>query len=1447
MVGFKSFWILIFTLLLGACVPQTKQSQCASNEAFNPALRTCVPVVGGSTSLLQISSYSPLYSQSRSKSDPTLLTFSIVVANPYGEAYTIEWERVFNAAPISMCGNTPSCSFSAALLGTTLGEVGTHILTAKVKDSNGSVAATKNFELRVSELPKPVINTATLIPSTYAFDKIPTDPRVEFSFTIRNNNAVLNSGDQYRTTWTVQKNGSTIYTETDLFTVFTLTGNNLTQLGTAVTPYFNPATLGVGNYVVRATVQNTTPGEVIEERQWNINIKQPDLTRITGITEPSPGVVVTSHNNVDYDDYVTPVLRSWKYSSPAIQPNFCVDIEDRDGTYAGDGKSIQVRWYLDSVGTEICTKKTVDTNGSQKLCLIDATPCEGQVDPDAVKDAIKFTNSNPLIAQNHKITARIIDEATATEIDRGDIVPSNGSYPIEWLVNVMPVNTAPVLSFGTTNPTGCAAGGVYILSGCRVNQGTNFTVSFSTTDDHYLPTTDAAQFQWNMALKLNGTDFVGSPTNTACSKALGTATTVPAASGPYTTQWTCTMAVPHYNSLGPLNPSVGSFQAVVTLADSGSPVGGTPLTSNTLTWNFVVTETNPSGVVQAAQTNMNSSSNVTKGVVVLDPADPTSFATELESVTFRTHVTDAEIDDFKYRVSLCTDNTPACTQTFVISSPSYLDFLRSIQTVPTVNPVLISALTYTIPEDFLIARHSSSIDINLTTNRLVYFKVDVIDIPSVPTTPQVTSSQIYSFNVRNYNPAPVINTAGAVPAVGSTSIVYSGFPFTIDPGTVTDPSVHPLERNISYQWYAKIGAGAWTAIPNATTRLLTYTPGNISSNIDLKLCVGDGTVANPVSSTGTCSANWIITPKPYLYNLSATGSANVSSEVAIWHDEANANAVNTQVIYSAYVDSNNDILVEKTVKDASGNFILSTSTIKFEALPSLVANVVSNISITTSTDSIYVSYLASANSGPSGFYPRVRRIDKDFDATKRKSGLSDPAPFGFNYGNLVVTCSNSAVCSPAPVASDGIGGPIVINIAQKFAVGETITINNEVFTAATASPGMNDICGGAGCTTTTDTATNLRDKINASTAANLHGIVATASGSVVNLYSSYSNDYLDFDGSNATDMVAKANGLGKIFIQGGRWYLPMINSSLGVQQDNVTLISGLVDVHLNNSGSLGLDTGDVLTDMGKVALFDSKVTPEGILVFAKISGDTSDAGTLTLYRYQYTAGNWVLLNTGATPNPTDRNFQDIMGSYSFQSVKLAVNNTSNPYFYILAQEKTVDGSEWHMGRYNYELDSGAPALEYFVTAKLNTADSTPTFITDVKLKNPEIVAIPGYAEARIFFQSVGAGATYYPRMARWKQNDTVQCGTCFSLSGTLANQATSKIAVSQLVADQTFGVAGAQANQNIRDIVYTLFGSDITATSAFRPQLGVINVETETIQSTTSDSTGLFRPAFSID
>lgn len=1443
MVGLKTFWISIFALfLLGACVPQTKQTECGSNEAFNAALRSCVPVVQGPSAFINITSFVPSSSITRYKQDGTAMTFQIVVSNPYNQTYSIEWERVFNATTTNMCTNSNTCIFTPFLLGTTLGEVGTHVLIAKIKDGNGTVVTSHNFEIRIVDLPTPIVDTPTVTPSSYAVELYPTDPAQVFRFSIKNNGAVI-TGNNYRTTWTVEKNGVGVpsLTEVDNFTDATTNGTNVAYFGNPVGPVirFNPATLGVGSYIVRAVVANTN--NVVAEQQWSVVVKQPDLGNILTIAQPAPGTAISAHHQVAYNTYPT---YSWVYGASNTKPNFCITLDDADGTYAADGKGVQVKFYLDGTGGDICTKETMDSPGTQTICLIDANLCDNGGAGVAFDPTIlKFDNTGPTVTMNHKITARVFDKATTLEYQRSNVTPSNGSYPVEWNVLTKPVNTAPVLGFGSVLPTGCTNASSIAKTNCEVTQGTPFTVSFTVTDDFYTPLTTASnanEIAWNVNLKYNNVDLVSPPTVTSCSKALATA--VPA----YGTQYTCTLTVPHYNAGGPLNPSTG-YTVVATAEDSGSPVGGLPLISTQLTWGLKVTEGNSGTTTINTQTAMTDPSVIAKGLVPLDSTNPASFATEGETVNFQLKVNDAERDNLQYKISLCTTYTVApdtCTTSTALTVPSYIDFLRNLQVDPIANPALISALLYTLPEDLLISKISPAQNIDTATSAYVLFKIEVSDKPSIPTTVVKSDTQIFKIYVRNYNPAPVINTAAAVPAVGTTNVVYSGFPFSIDPGSVTDASVPAAERAIQYQWFAKKSASpTWVAISNATSKVLTYTPGNDVANIDLKLCVGDGTAANVISSSGNCSGVWVITPKPFLNYLSGTDMLSVKNEVAVWYDDKQTDTTR-KVIYTAYTGLNGSgfdtIFVEKSVRNLAGD-IVQTTTTSFPALASTGASTVTNLSISGSANSLYIAYQGTI--GGTNPIPRIRRIDKSFDSvsspTRMKNNLVHPAPIGFSYGNYTINIAG--VTGITRTYSDGVGSLASLKITSM--PSGSLVLDDVTFTASASPTTENEFCSNAAsCNTLVAVARQLANKINAHSTG-LRGITATIdSGNTdtILLHGKQSGDYLDFDGLTASVPGTVISQAGKIMVTASRWYLPVISATPSPSQNNIVVISGPIDVHLRLNLS-NLMSDRVLSEMGKVESFDNKIASNGEFIFARISAGTSP-GQLHLFRYDEAAAGLVSIVAASAPAQSSYR---LFGTSQFDYVRLAANITGNNNFYVIARNTADYGSGYRIGRYQSNLDTSVAPSQSLLSTKVSTTDNTATVMEDSILKVPDLVSVPNTDEARIFFRSVGFGTDPHVMVARWKGDDTVTCGTCDSLTEGDPVLSTSVIGVSQVANDMVLGNQGSVAGENVKDLVFLGLLAGPMGTEV--PQQAVINIEASIIKSTTVDPAGLWRPPFVLD
>ena len=409
MVGFKSIALLISLLLFAACVPQTKQTECSSNEAFSAALRTCVPVVNGPSSFINIDSFLPTTSLTKYKNDTTAMTFSVVIDNPYAQTYTVEWERIFNGVPVPITPNTEtSYSFAPTFLAT---QVGIHIISVKVKDTSNKIVDSHNFQLVINENPKPVIQSATVTPALYASAYTPTQVPQNFQFTIFNNSAIT-LGAGYRTDWKLYRSGLLIDSETDTFTSTTTGGYNYPSYT------FDPVlidSIAVGAYTIIARVTNTA-AEVVAEQQWSATIAHPALSKVTkrdiysSTTSPSFSAITTAYDSVAYTASTT---LNFIPAGGVAQGDYCVTVANGDGTYPLDSLFVRVDYYLDG-GTSIYSGTT--TAIDNKICLTDAAA--------ATLNGVIFSNTSSTTTQTHTLVAKVTDEATGFEYALSDM---NGS------------------------------------------------------------------------------------------------------------------------------------------------------------------------------------------------------------------------------------------------------------------------------------------------------------------------------------------------------------------------------------------------------------------------------------------------------------------------------------------------------------------------------------------------------------------------------------------------------------------------------------------------------------------------------------------------------------------------------------------------------------------------------------------------------------------------------------------------------------------------------------------------------------------------------------------------------------------------------------------------------------------------------------------------------------
>lgn len=1474
MAGLKTFWILFALFIFSSCVPQTKQTDCGANEAFNSTLRTCVPIIGGPSSFITIDNFSPSYTVARYKNDTSQLLFSITVANPYNQAYTTEWQRLFNGAPTPECGNALTCTLLPSYLGNVLGEIGIHILTAKILDANGSVVDTHNFEIKIDALPKPTIMTSTLTPGSYSFDVYPTDSPVQFSFKIKNNGATINLADNYRTTWTVQKNGSTIYTETDLFGDITSSGEHFTYLGTAVSPYFDPDTAprGVGNYVIKALVQNDYPGEVVGEYQWSFRVKHPDVKKISNrdiyaaSTNPGPGTISTAYNGIPYS--AATAYNFIPQGGFTNQGNYCVTVTDGDGTYAGDSLFVRVDYYLNG-STLIYSNMT--TASDHQVCLSDASV--------GTLSSVLFANTSSTAPQSHTLVARVTDVATSQEYTASDMIGSLGGYPITWNFLVMPANAAPTVAFtansNLSNIT-CSSSSATARN-CSVAQDAIFRLGINATDDFYSTssTSDAVQskFTYTMTLLRNGMPI------STCSKTTGDVSDSGSPGSDFVgPDYLCNFTVPSYDANGPVNPQINTYAVSIVFCDVDSPIpGSSGMCGTTMTYNLSVSESNTAPAI-VAQLNtggvLNTNSTITNSTsptTVLDPGDALDFISEGQTIQFNLRVQDAERDNHQIQIFKCNDFTSTCATSSLMTSGFALKTNNILETATT--------LSYIIPENFLTASTVSDV--------LSYFKITVTDCPSLLTnpasalicqisttsgvtaTPRLSDTDTFSVRVRNYNPAPQFGgTPNPLTTASLTTMV--GYPLTIDPGTVTDASTVSSENNISFQWYIDSNGGdnSYAAITGATSRILRWTPSNgisAGTTINLALCVSDGTAMNPQPTTvhttsynpttgSNCLRKWDVTVRP---NVVATdyngGAGSIESDVAVWQDTTNS-GLDKKVIYSAYADASGVVFIEKTVFDSNGVIYNDDSTgfrtVSFTAIHpdegTVVASSVKDISLAGTDEFLYIAYQAAESSTPSSPRIRVRRIDKRYGGIYGSKSLTQyphAGKFGFRYDDQ----SNASFLLPTTdstgirILQSNLGESIIVEFLAILNSGEHLTTNS-VPMYASDTPASNELCSAGACTQIGNSE-RYRTFINDSSDRDLQGLSAYTDLATpqVFLYGSLSGaEYLDLNSTVSNYITGK---LGKIMILGGSWYLPFVDLTTGATINHIRVLSAGASATDTLNSSLTVDDSIVYSAIGAVNNFTNDfISSSQEIVVGAVS--TSNVASIAKYN---TAG---VLQYSSSPSLFSG------GPIDPDSLRFSAPVSGNNNYFVAARVlKTVPSTyEWMIGRCDSSLVCSSANFNYVSNGAFNT--STSDILEDSALKDLSIESYPSSSEARLMVTSEDTNGDTNLYTVRMRTDGLVSCGHCnpvnlLTNSSAQVLSSTKHVATAKIDTNMAIGTAGSSAlspNENQKDVLFTFFPLKSGAGN-FLPHIGIINAEVEVISSTSTDTTGTLghRPAFFSD
>jgi hypothetical protein len=1382
------------------------------------------------------------------------MTFSVVIDDPYAQTYTVEWERIYNGVPTPITPDTEvSYSFAPTFLAA---QVGIHIISVKVKDTSNKIVDSHNFQLVINENPKPVIQSASVTPALYASSYTPTQLPQNFLFTIYNNGAVT-LGAGYRTDWKLYRSGLLIDSETDTFTSTSSGGYNYPSYA------FDPVlidSIAVGAYTIIARVTNTA-AEVVAEQQWSATVAHPALSKVTkrdiysSSTSPSFSAITTAYDSVAYTASTTynfipagglPIL------TPA-QGDYCVTIASGEGTYSGDSLFVRVDYYLDGASSIYSGTTTAIDN---KICLSDAAA--------ATLNGVIFSNTSSTTTQTHTLVAKVTDEATGFEYALSDMNGSLGSYPITWNFSVKPQNQAPTVAFGTMTAMTCATTSGTSKTGCTTTSDTNFKVrialsSLTTGDDFYDSPADDAQFDYSIRLYQDGVNIQ------TCTKAGYSVADPYLLASPDLVGndgYECELRINSFNGSGPLalNTHVYSIQAEIS--DSGSPIApGIPMSSTTRTWSFSsVTETETVPTIASWSVG-----DATEGTVAALP------------ISFYAEITDAELDNHTWKIKYCID--VGCTTETELTS-------GIITRTTSTNPYILS-FDYNLLEDFLLNLTGLGCDATLrNATCAVTFKLYVTDVPTTATGLAATSITD-SSTITNYNPLPVLNTAGSTPSPATynalTPYAFVGNPVTIGnifASILTDSSAVATEKTFRYQWYA-INNGSvvlqWEPIVGATSLNLIWTPSHIDElnviadqNMSFMLCAEDQPAAavptvSPTFNGGVSICNdatpWNVKVNnniAVVHDLSSeSGSPELATlagddgvETAIWYDTPSTfNSVTSSAAYIASIGNDQRIYVKKVlVRDGTGiDKISTTEIVSFNAVPTGTLVDVKNLSITGTSTELYIAYLASRTGSPFSFYPQVRRIDLTLTSGKLVPN-NHAGKFGFDYDGLgfVNNCLPTSTDCTA-TATSAVSSIVINPSGGSMTVGSGFTLQtpngNVAFTFGTYDGVSNIMCSTCSGITM---ATNLVTLINQSTDPLLAGYSASnvaGTSNTVTINGASTLDY--FDASPPTTNARMADQLGKIYIHAGSWYLPFINTSLGgASNDKLSFYHSTTGAHMNVPAEALKEPSDLagLTTMDAALKFDSYY--DGSKLWIAIVSKTGSAGRL----YKVDPSSYAIA-AGDSLN--------IMSGLALLDIQVAGSTT---FGWVAAT--TAVSTNYRMGVYDINVDL-QDEFDINDSANLDASSDTDNYFNYASISSLKIV--PYLNEARLFAVSQGTpvSGTYRLYMARLRTVSsvwTLSCGDCKTISETSASYDISEfvgLGVAPIRIDPgndplyKLSTAGNTPFQGIKDTAFVSFGRSVASATDCDPAIGVFNVEGENIEATSifsgtapNEDAGLFRPPF---
>jgi hypothetical protein len=1394
MVGFKTISLLVFALLLVAgCVPSTKQTQCAGNEAFNPTLRTCVPVVQTPSSFINISTTIPTSSISRYKNDTTLMSFRINISNPYNQAYTTRWTDSYNGLVTNYTGSVSGPLNWDVFPVFFQTQVGLHLLTVEVLDSTLKVVDSHSFSFSINDLPRPVFDTTGWLPASATPTILTTAGVTDFQSKVKNNGTLIPNATDFYTEWVLSRNGMVLTTERDNLTTTSVNGVS-THLFS-----FSSITNTPGDYVIRARLVVNATSEVLDERQWFTTLAYPASSKVTSAPLISNQIytgLVTAYSGVDYTQ-----IPSYNFTVDSAPPGsnraqFCVTVADGRGSVITpeDSKFVKVAFYLNGSGPAIYVGTT--TGSQNRVCLTDVG--------NSALTSIIFNS-----AIDQTITARVTDEASNREYTAQDLDSSVGSvYPISWTVRVKPKNVAPEISFGSTDTViSCPVVTPLEKNSCSITSDTNFNVGVNlVSDDFYNTASLISNLTYTFRL-YRDTTLV-----TQC-------TGSPAFGAPIN----CPLSIPSFSTLGPLNLTGVPYSIVATVRDNGSPIVGTPLTSLEHTWNIpVVTETNTAPSITAFSTN------ATTGTPVA----------EKNPITFSLTVADAQMDNLSYTIQYCKQDSTADPTCIDVGNFISNTFARTNNAATvTINE------SSTLSEDFLLNLTGLGCQNTVRGGFCdVRFKAIVSDVPNtasaLPSAPQIITARIINFNV-----APTFSDAQALPTLSSTYQAFVGFPLTfsgVTTGFITDLSIPLTEKVTKYQWYAKTAAmliSDYRAIDGATGQNLTWTPSLIRdygtmNPVSIRLCVSDEpSVTTPAT---ICSNPWTVTVRnnvvqvhdmtvsPFSTSLALTNT-DAGSETATFFTTPKTLGVTASAVYTAFVGNDKKIYVKRSLLQNNGSIVpdANDQVVSFEAFPDpndltgqsmgIPAHAVKDLTLAGDDADLYVSYRASSTnpSMQTTFYPQVRRIRL---GNLKIAPLAHSSLFGFQYNGYTITAS-CAPSSDCVVTNPQDGTTPTIRFQPITSITGSITFTStmgsrQINFASVGTPGtICSTCSGAVM------AAGLAGIINSDFSKELMGIGAIQAGDTVSISGSRARDRLDLTGSSQP-----ADQMGQIYINGSSWYLPYIDGARG---GRISMISGSINAVIGPSNPTVTTNSAVYNSIDPASIFSTYF--DGSNLFIAISKKSGSGGKL--YK----------IDSSSTVTSTD-----LFGGQALLDIQVAANGNN---VFVTAKTNSFP-SVTKIGIYSPTLVQ----RDVITVDGVDTAVDSPTQARFEQGQVSSMKLVPYINGARIVASSLNGGSDHKLYMARvftYNNSDWfMSCDDCNpigSQDSVVAGQVKVSVApvrFKTINSDYRLAQDGVVASEGIKDILMTTYGQLNTGGTAANPTLGVFNIQAEQIGARTLFSSG---------